>query len=101
MNAGKLTICFLFSSIIMQAQPNNYPQTRRDNSVRDTYHGTTIEDPYRWLENDTSAETGAWVKEQNKVTFDYLDKIPYRSKFRDRITELLNYPRYSAPFRVG
>ena len=101
MNAGKLTICFLFSSIIMQAQPYNYPQTRRDNSVRDTYHGTTIEDPYRWLENDTSAETGAWVKEQNKVTFDYLDKIPYRSKFRDRITELLNYPRYSAPFRVG
>jgi prolyl oligopeptidase len=101
MNAGKLTICFLFSSILMQAQPYNYPQTRRDNSVRDTYHGTTIEDPYRWLENDTSAETGAWVKEQNKVTFDYLDKIPYRSKFRDRITELLNYPRYSAPFRVG
>ena len=101
MNARKLTICFLFSSIIMQAQPYNYPQTRRDNSVRDTYHGTTIEDPYRWLENDTSAETGAWVKEQNKVTFDYLDKIPYRSKFRDRITELLNYPRYSAPFRVG
>lgn len=93
--------CFLLSSMIMQAQPYNYPKTRRDNSVRDTYHGTTIEDPYRWLENDTSAETGAWVKEQNNVTFDYLDKIPYRSKFRDRITELLNYPRYSAPFRVG
>ena len=102
MNIHKsFAFCFLFSSLVMQAQPINYPQTRRDNSVRDTYHGTTIEDPYRWLENDTSAETGAWVKEQNKVTFDYLDKIPYRSKFRDRITELLNYPRYSAPFRVG
>ncbi len=101
MNIGKLTLCFLFSSIAMQAQQPNYPKTRRDNSVRDTYHGTTIEDTYRWLENDTSAETGAWVKEQNKVTFDYLDKIPYRSKFRDRITELLNYPRFSAPFRVG
>jgi prolyl oligopeptidase len=101
MNIGKLSLCFLFSSIAMQAQQSNYPKTRRDNSVRDTYHGTTIEDPYRWLENDTSAETGAWVKEQNKVTFDYLDKIPYRNKFRDRITELLNYPRFSAPFRVG
>jgi prolyl oligopeptidase len=101
MNIGKLSLCFLFSSIAMQAQQSNYPKTRRDNSVRDTYHGTTIEDPYRWLENDTSAETGAWVKEQNKVSFDYLDKIPYRNKFRDRITELLNYPRFSAPFRVG
>jgi prolyl oligopeptidase len=101
MNIGKLSLCFLFSSIAMQAQQLNYPNTRRDNSVSDTYHGNTILDPYRWLENDTSAETGAWVKEQNKVTFDYLDKIPYRNKFRDRITELLNYPRFSAPFRVG
>jgi hypothetical protein len=49
MNTGKLTLCFLFSSIAMQAQLSNYPKTRRDNSVRDTYHGTTIEDPYRWL----------------------------------------------------
>ena len=69
--------------------------------VTDDYHGTKVSDPYRWLENDTSAETGAWVKAQNKVTFDYLDQIPYRNKFRDRITELLNYPRYSAPFKIG
>ncbi|HWY36967.1 MAG TPA: prolyl oligopeptidase family serine peptidase, partial [Bacteroidia bacterium] len=56
---------------------------------------------YRWLENDTSAETMAWVDEEIKTTKDYLGKIPFRDKIKDRITELLNYPKYSAPFKVG
>ncbi len=82
------------------AQKLVYPTSKKVD-VTDEYHGTKVSDPYRWLENDTTAETGAWVKAQNKVTFDYLDQIPYRNKFRDRITELLNYPRYSAPFKIG
>lgn len=77
-----------------------YPNTRKTDVVED-YHGTKVADPYRWLENDTSAETKAWVKAENEVTNAYLSKIPYRNKIRDRINELLNYPRYSAPFSAG
>jgi len=77
-----------------------YPNTRKTDVVED-YHGTKVADPYRWLENDTSAETKAWVIAENEVTNSYLSKIPYRNKIRDRINELLNYPRYSAPFSAG
>ena len=58
-------------------QPITYPSTRKVDHV-DTYHGVTVADPYRWLEDDNSAETAAWVEAQNKVTFAYLDRIPYR-----------------------
>src|SRR5262249_45124939 len=67
----------------------------------DTYHETKVADPYRWLEDDNSAETAKWVEEQNKVTFAYLEKIPYRAKFKDRLTQLFNYPKYSPPSRRG
>ncbi|MDQ2976564.1 MAG: prolyl oligopeptidase family serine peptidase [Acidobacteriota bacterium] len=77
-----------------------YPETRKDETV-DDYFGTKVPDPYRWLEDDHSAETGKWVEAQNKVTFAYLDKIPYRQKIKDRLTQLYNYPRYSAPTRRG
>ncbi|WP_085950554.1 prolyl oligopeptidase family serine peptidase [Fibrisoma limi] len=77
-----------------------YPQTRRVDQV-DTYHGTRITDPYRWLEDDRSAETTQWVKAQNQVTFDYLSKIPYRSQLQQRLEEVYNYPKYSAPVRKG
>jgi hypothetical protein len=63
------------------AQKLVYPTSKKVD-VTDDYHGTKVSDPYRWLENDTTAETGAWVKAQNKVTFDYLDQIPYRNTFR-------------------
>lgn len=86
--------------IMLKAQSLRYPETRRD-KVEDNYHGMVVGDSFRWLENDTSKETAAWVAAQNKVTFDYLKGIPFRDKFRDRISELLNYPRYSSPFRVG
>lgn len=78
----------------------NYPLTRQD-STQDVYHGVTIEDPYRWLENDRASETEQWVKAQNGVTFDYLEKIPYRKAIEDRYRELYNYARYTAPHRVG
>ena len=77
-----------------------YPDTKKVDVI-DDYPGAQIPDPYRWLENDTSAETETWVDEQNKVTFDYLSKIPYREKLRQRLTEIFNYPRYSSPFKAG
>jgi prolyl oligopeptidase len=58
-----------------------------------------VEDPYRWLEDDNSEQTKAWVQEENKVTFDYLSKIPYRDKIKKRIEEMWNYPKYGAPFQ--
>ena len=75
-----------------------YPQTKKIDQT-DNYHGTIIADPYRWLENDTSSETKAWVKEQNQVTFSYLEKIPFREQMKNRIREVFNYPKYSIPFR--
>src|SRR5689334_20893824 len=77
-----------------------YPETKRVEVV-DDYFGTKVPDPYRWLEDETSPETKAWVEEQNRLTFGYLDKIPYRDKLKARLTELYNYPRISAPFRRG
>ena len=85
-----------------QAPPSKveYPSTKKGD-VTDDYFGTKVADPYRWLEDDNSGETKAWVQDENKVTFDYLSKIPYREEVRKRITELYNYPRVSAPYRQG
>jgi prolyl oligopeptidase len=77
-----------------------YPQTKRGDHV-DTYFGMQVPDPYRWLEDENSEETKTWVEEQNKVTFGYLEKIPYRRKIKARLEKLINYPRYSPPFRNG
>ncbi|NJY61395.1 S9 family peptidase [Salinimicrobium sp. CDJ15-81-2] len=77
-----------------------YPETRKGNTV-DTYFGTKVEDPYRWLEDDRSAETEAWVKAQNEVTFDYLEDIPFREELKKRLTELWNYEKISAPWKEG
>ncbi|MGL5945659.1 MAG: hypothetical protein ACRCZV_05790, partial [Sediminibacterium sp.] len=78
-----------------------YPITQKDSTVKDIYFGTTVADPYRWLENDTAANTKAWVTSQNKVTQDYLSKIPFRKKIHDRLTDLWNYDSYSAPSTEG
>jgi prolyl oligopeptidase len=80
--------------------PVAYPETKRGDTI-DDYFGTKVADPYRWLENDTAPEVAAWVEQENKVTFAYLEKIPFRQKIKDRLTELFNYPRYSAPARRG
>jgi prolyl oligopeptidase len=77
-----------------------YPETRKTD-VADDYFGTLVADPYRWLEDDRSAETEAWVEAQNTVTFGYLDQIPFREKIRARLLEIWNYPRYGSPFRAG
>jgi prolyl oligopeptidase len=86
--------------LIGAAQALVYPAARKTNQV-DNYHGTQVGDPYRWLEDDRSAETAAWVEAENKVTFAYLDQIPYRKQVKDRLERLYNYARYSAPFRRG
>jgi prolyl oligopeptidase len=78
----------------------NYPETRKDNTV-DTYFGSNVEDPYRWLEDDRSEETMQWVKAQNEVTFSYLEKIPFREKIKNRLTSLMNYERMSTPSKEG
>lgn len=76
----------------------SYPATRKVDTV-DTYFGTKIVDPYRWLEDDRSKETGDWVKAQNSVTFDYLSKIPFRDKIKERLTKIWNFEKRSTPFK--
>lgn len=76
----------------------SYPTTRKVDTA-DTYFDTKIADPYRWLEDDMSAETAEWVKAQNSVTFDYLSKIPFRDKIKERLTKIWNYEKRSSPFK--
>lgn len=78
----------------------HYPLTKKVDVV-DDYFGVKVADPYRWLECDTCADVSQWIDEQNKVTFDYLSKIPFREDFKNRLTELFNYERQSAPFKKG
>src|SRR5690606_8902766 len=78
----------------------NYPITEKVDTV-DTYFGTDVPDPYRWLEDDRSPETENWVKEQNKTTFGYLDKIPFRDDLKKRLEKLWNYEKLGSPFKEG
>lgn len=78
----------------------NYPTTNKVDTI-DTYFGTEVPDPFRWLEDDMSAETEAWVKEQNKVTFGYLDQIPFRKDLKNRLEKLWNYEKLGSPFKEG
>jgi prolyl oligopeptidase len=78
----------------------NYPVTRKSDLV-ETLHGKAVPDPYRWLEDDNSAETKAWVEAQNKATFAYLEQIPARAKLKARLTKLWNYERYGTPSKEG
>jgi len=77
-----------------------YPTTKKVDTITD-YFGTKLNDPYRWLEDDMSPETEAWVGEQNKVTFDYLAKIPYREELKQRLEKLWNYEKIGSPFKEG
>jgi prolyl oligopeptidase len=77
-----------------------YPQTQKSNQT-DDYFGTRVADPYRWLEDDRSAETSAWVTAENKVTYDYLSQIPYREDIRKRLTKIWSFEKKSAPFKKG
>lgn len=78
----------------------SYPETKKVDVV-DTYFGTEVQDPYRWLEDDMSEETASWVKAQNEVTFGYLNNIPYKSQIKNQLEEIWNYEKIGAPFIEG
>ena len=82
------------------AQLTSYPATRKIDHM-DDYHGTKVADPYRWLEDETSPDTAAWIEAQNAVTFPYLERIPFRKALLERVTQLVDYERYSVPSRKG
>lgn len=93
-----IMLTMLFSGTVMGQ--SNYPATKKVD-VKDNYFGTVIADPYRWLEDDNSAETKQWVEAQNAVTGAYLSKIPFRSKVKARLEQLWNYPKYGSPYKEG
>ena len=80
--------------------PMKYPKTNKI-EVSDSYFGTTVADPYRWLEDDRSAETKAWVEAENRVTQNFLSGIPFRTAIKTRLEKLWNYEKYTAPFKRG
>lgn len=88
-------LILLTMSTLMQAK-RMYPQSFRD-TVYDLYYGVKVEEPYRWLEDDRSTQTEEWVKQQNTLTQSYLSTIPFRSEIKDRLTELMDYPKYGSP----
>ena len=81
-------------------EPPKYPETKKCDTI-DNYFGTAVSDPYRWLEDDFSEETANWVKAQNEVTNNYLSKIPYRENMKNRLKDIMNYPKESAPSKKG
>ncbi|MBR4918641.1 MAG: S9 family peptidase [Bacteroidales bacterium] len=96
MKKNILILMAAMAATTLMAQNIQYPKTVKDGTT-DTYFGTVVADPYRWLENDTSAQTTAWVEAENQVTNAYLAKIPFRQKLLNRLTELANYEKISAP----
>jgi len=96
-----ITVCIIsMIAYTINGQTMQYPKTKKVDTV-DTYFGTKVADPYRWLEDDKSAETAEWVNEENKVTNDYLAKIPFRDKIKARLTKMWNFPKYGVPFKEG
>jgi prolyl oligopeptidase len=98
----KIIIIMLVSSTIVAFGQDQikYPLTKKTDKI-DSYFGSQVADPYRWLEDDRSPETADWVKAQNQVTFDYLAKIPFRNAIKQRMEILWNYEKVSAPFKEG
>ena len=98
----KKTILLLSGIMVMSCTPQQkkltYPKAEKVDTV-DVYFGTEVADPYRWLENDTSAATAAWVEAENKVTNEYLAQIPFRKQLLERLTNLANYEKIGAPFK--
>ena len=83
-----------------QMKDFTYPQTK-EQVVEDDYFGEKVADPYRWLEDDRSPETEAWVKAQSQFTTDYLNAIPYRKTIKEQLEKLWNYEKSGAPFVEG
>lgn len=86
-----LTACDNYETI------NEYPQAERDETVVDDYFGTKVADPYRWLENDTSAATREWIEAERALTNDYFSHVPLRDVIKERLTQIVNYERYGVP----
>jgi len=93
-------ISSVMTSFAQTSKPIHYPETRKDATV-DDYFGTKVNDPYRWLEDDRSEETAAWVVAENKVTNAYLEQIPFRNQLKERLEQLWNYEKTGAPFIEG
>lgn len=93
-----MTAAIIFLPIAARSQSLNYPAARRDTAI-DDYFGTTVTAAYQWMEDQDSREVDDWVEAENKVTFDYLDKIPIRNWIRDRLTKLWNYEKVGVPER--
>jgi prolyl oligopeptidase len=102
MSASKaVLLSLLFTILCLNTYSQiSYPETKAVKQV-DDYHGVKVEDPYRWLEDDHSAETKAWVESENKTTNQYLSQINYREKVKQRLTELWNYEKMSTIFKKG
>ena len=95
-----LAVCSLFILISCSNNKINYHHTAKK-PVMDIYFGQEVKDNYRWLEDDLSSETEEWVKNQNQTTFKYLNQIPFRKELKDRLLELLDYEKISAPYKKG
>ena len=108
----KVALCLLTLSIIMSCKEEQkesmkrqeiavtYPETKKVDTVTN-YFGTEVKDPYRWLEDDRSEETEAWVSKQNETTYGYLDNIPYRDELKERLSKIWNYEKVGTPFKEG
>ena len=90
-------ICLILLWSCQEEASITYPETKQQ-AVVDTYFDTEVVDNYRWLEDDLSEETADWVQNQNDLTFDQLDKIPFRKELKGRLEALWNYETISAPF---
>lgn len=95
-----ISILFIYSCVATSPKILKYPITQKG-VVVDNYFGIEVADPYRWLEDDLSEETAQWVKAQNKVTFNYLDQIPFRDKIKQRLEKLWNYEKVGSPTKHG
>ena len=100
MKNNLIFLIVLFASCNTPTKNINYPITKKE-VVVDTYFGTDVEDPYRWLEDDLSTDTSNWVDNQNEVTFNYLKSIPYRDKLKGKLTSIWNYEKQTSPFTRG
>ncbi len=98
---GLITVLVSGSGFLSRKSKTPVPPPTAKTNVVDTLHGVRVEDPYRWLEDDNSEDTKAWVQAQNEVTFDYLNSIPERKAILRRLTELWNFERYGVPFQEG
>lgn len=98
MLSHSVDIAMAQQAVSLRAKP--YPQTKKVDH-RDTYHGTVVADPYRWLEDLDAPETASWVEAENAVTFAYLERIPSRPAIRERLTQLWNFERFGVPFKKG